>query len=167
MLCCWQVAPDHTDIGPVHPRFKHPVGINLPFRLPSYLPVYCLILHQLFKPLLHCSLEDARLVSLLPKLSSESGLSRVQLQKHYKVWLWQSHIRLHAPVQAEALKKTKTSICHARLHVAIPNWWMEFEKQNKCTYRLGAGESNSRESVPVYNQSDALLQLLLYYRPVG
>lgn len=91
----------------MHPRFKHPVGINLPFRLPSYLPVYCLILHQLFKPLLHCSLEDARLVSLLPKLSSESSLGQVQLQKHYEVWLWQSHIRLHAPVQAEALKKTK------------------------------------------------------------
>lgn len=132
----------------------------------SYLPVDRRILHQLFKFLLHCSLENTGLISLFSKLTSESSLSRTELQKHNKVWFWQTYVRFLAPVQTETLGMTE----HVTLLVAPVKmctiWQMQSLKGWEMTHRLGTGEGNSRKGVPVYNQSGTLLQLLLHQRSV-
>lgn len=56
-----------------------------------------------------------------------------------------------------------------RLHLerhADSGRWTRRDKTSGSTHRLGAGKSRSGEGVPVHNQSDALLQLLLHGRPV-
>lgn len=97
-------------------------------------------------------------------MASESSLSWTDLQKYDKVRLWQSHVRLLAPVKTETLRETSTSD-HLSLLSQNGVKDAEFGRRrmlNKVTHRLGAGESNSREGVPVYHQSGALLQLPLH-----
>lgn len=73
------------------------------------LPVDWSIFHQMLKFLLHYSLKNTGLVSLLSKLTPQWSLSRAELQKHHQVWLRQSHIWVFTPVQTEPLEDILTT----------------------------------------------------------